>query len=98
MTTTPVFQRPTSPALGKAFDEALRKGWEVRYADESRVVAFERNRLGCLGLLLVIGLAVITLGIALLFGLLSLGDKSGIVHEYTLQPSGKVKHRESKSR
>lgn len=90
----PAFQRPSNPALAKVFDEALRKNQEIRYTDETRVVAFERNRLGCLGLLLIIGLAIITLGIALLFGVLSLGDKSGIVHEHTLQANGKVKSRQ----
>jgi hypothetical protein len=89
-----VFQRPAAPALAKVFDEALRRNQEIRYADETRVVTFERNRLGCLGLILVIALATITLGIALLFGVLSLGDKSGIIREHTLQPNGKVKTRQ----
>lgn len=97
-TPPPVFQRPTNPALAKVFDDALRKNQEIRYADDTRVVTFERNRLGCLGLILIIILATITLGIALLFGLLSLGDKGGIIREYTLQPNGKVKERTHRGR
>lgn len=93
MTTPTVFQRPSNAALARVFDDALRRNQEIRYADETRVVTFERNRLGCLGLILVIFLIVISLGIALLFGVLALGDKSGIIHEHTLQPNGKVRSR-----
>lgn len=50
------YQRPANPALARVFDEAIRKGHEIRYADETQVVTWQRNQLGCAGLIILIAL------------------------------------------
>lgn len=47
--------------------------------------------MGCLGVLVVILLAIITVGLALLFGLLAMLDKSGTLTTYTVKKNGKIK-------
>lgn len=89
------YQRPANPALARVFDEAIRKGHEIRYADETQVVTWQRNQLGCAGLIILILLGIITAFIVPII-LLVLGalSPSGQVTTFTLQPNGKLKKKQ----
>ena len=84
--------RPTHPGLAQAFDRELRAGHEIRYADDTQVVAYRKNQWGCLGIifLIIIGLLTVFIVPIILFilGALSPG---GQTITYTLKPNGKVK-------
>lgn len=84
--------RPTNPKLARVFDDALARGYEIRYADEDRVVIYRRNKWGCGGVILLIILGIVTALIVpiilLILGVLAPG---GQVITYTLKPNGKLK-------
>lgn len=86
------YQRPQHPVLARRFDEAVERGWEVRYADDTRLVVWRRNELGCGGLLVLLLLGLVTAFIVpvvlLVLGALS---PSGQIITYTVTQSGKVK-------
>jgi len=92
MTTSAAYPRPTDRRLAKAFDDALTRGYEIRYADETRVVVYRKNQWGCGGLLFLILLGVLTAFIVPLI-LLILGafSPSGQTITYELKPNGKLK-------
>lgn len=89
------FHRPSHPKLAKAFDEELRKGNEIRYADENQVVAYHKNTWGCGGLILLLILGIVTAFIVPII-LLILGafNPGGQTITYTLKPNGKVKKKQ----
>lgn len=87
----PTFPAPNHPGLRKLYFKAIENGEQIRYADEERLVTWKQNEMGCVGVLFVITLAIITLGLALLFGLLALLDKSGTLTTYTVKKNGKIK-------
>lgn len=93
------FTRPQNPQLARVFDRALRDGLEIRYADNTQVVVYRRNRWGCGGILLLILLGIVTAFIVpiilLLLGMLAPG---GRVIMYTLKPNGKVKKKSRAAR
>lgn len=87
--------RPSHPALARHFDDALSRGYEIRYADEHQVVVYRQNSWGCGGCLLLILLGIVTVFIVpiilLLLGVIAPG---GQVITYTLQPNGRVKKKQ----
>lgn len=85
-------ERPSNPALAAAFDKALRRGDEIRYVDSHRLVSFETSRTGLISLLVLVLLAIVSLGIVLFLYLAAGRNKHGIVHTYTVRPNGKLKH------
>ncbi|MFC5337221.1 hypothetical protein [Leucobacter denitrificans] len=91
--------RPSHPKLARIFDDAMQRGFEVRYADEHQVVIYKRNRWGCGGILLLILLGIVTVLIVpiilLLLGVLAPG---GQVITYTLKPNGKIKKKQRAAR
>lgn len=99
MTTPAGVSRPTNPKLAKIFDEAIRSGREVRFADETTVVVYQKNQWGAGGCLLLIILGIVTAFIVpiilLLLGALSPG---GQVITYTLKPNGRVKKKQRAAR
>ena len=99
MTTPAGLSRPTNARLAKVFDDALKNGLEIRYADDSQVVIYQRNHWGCGGLivLLILGLltAFIVPIILLVLGALS---PSGQVITYTVKPNGKLKAKKRAAR
>lgn len=80
------FQRPTDPRLARIFDQALRRGEEIRYADEQQVVVYRQNRWGFGGWMLLIVLGLLTAFIVpiilLILGALAPG---GTITTYTLK-------------
>jgi len=92
MSTSAAYSRPSDRRLAQAFDDALTRGWEIRYADETRVVVYRKNQWGCGGLILLILLGVLTAFIVPLI-LLILGAfaPGGQTITYELKPNGKVK-------
>ncbi|MFJ4174010.1 hypothetical protein [Microbacterium sp. NPDC089696] len=84
--------RPSNPKLARIFDDAIRSGREVRYADETSVVVYQRNQWGCGGIILLILLGLLTAFIVPII-LLVLGAfaPGGQVITHTLQPNGRVK-------
>ena len=88
--------RPQNPALARVFDKAIRSGHEIRHVDETQVVTFHKPPMGCLGFLFVLTLVIISLGLVLVLGILSLGRNSGVITTYTLKPNGKIKRREKR--
>lgn len=99
MTTPTGLTRPQNPQLAKVFDRALRDGLEIRFADNTQVVVYRRNRWGCGGILLLILLGIVTafiVPIILLFlGMLAPG---GRVITYTVKPNGKIRKKSRASR
>ena len=92
MTTAGGFQRPSNPKLAKVFDDAIRSGREVRFADESSVVVYQKNQWGCGGVILLILLGIITAFIVpLILLLLGAFAPGGQIITYTLTSNGKVK-------
>lgn len=95
--TIPTRSRPSNSKLAKIFDQALAKGHEIRYVDDQRLVVFEKNKLGCMGLIVLIILGLLTAFIVpvilLILGALS---PSGRVLTYTVQPNGKIKRKISR--
>jgi hypothetical protein len=89
--TASAYTRPTQPALAKAFDAELRKGREIRYADDQQLVVWRQNRWGggCCLLLILLGLltAFIVPIILLLLGALAPG---GHIVTFTVKPNGKL--------
>lgn len=99
MTTPAGATRPSNPKLAKIFDDALHSGREIRYADETQVVVYQKNQWGCGGIILLILLGIITAFIVPII-LLILGAfaPGGQVITYTLQPNGKVKKKQRAAR
>lgn len=97
--TTAAFQRPTNAKLARIYDDAIRSGREIRYADDTTVVVYEKNEMGAGGCLMLILLGIITAFIVpiilLILGALS---PSGRVITYTLKPNGKVKKKSQAAR
>lgn len=89
---TPNLSRPSNPKLARIFDDALRSGREVRYADDTTVIVYQKNHWGAGGCLLLIILGIVTAFIVpiilLILGALAPG---GQVITYTLRPNGSVK-------
>lgn len=85
-------QRPDNPKLAKLFDKHLQAGHEIRYSDDTRLVVWKKNELGCGGLILLILLGLLTAFIVPLI-LLLLGALSprGQVITYTVKPNGNIK-------
>lgn len=85
-------QKPQNPKLAAVFDQALRQGKEIRYADEGQVVVYQKNQLGCGGLIFLIILGICTAFIVpLILLLLGALSPSGQVIIYTLKPNGKLR-------
>lgn len=86
------YTRPTQPALAKAFDAEIRKGSEIRYADDQQLVVWRQNRWGGGGCLLLIILGLLTAFIVpiilLILGALAPG---GHIVTFTVKPNGKLK-------
>lgn len=84
--------RPTNPKLARVFDDALRKGLEIRYADDTQVVVWKRSQWGCGGIIFLILIGLLTAFIVpLILILLGALSPSGQVITYTLKPNGKLK-------
>lgn len=83
--------RPNNPKLAKYYDKALQDGLEIRYADDERLVTFKKQQRGCGWFLVLLALTVLSLGIALLLGLVELGRESGTLTTYTVTKRGKIK-------
>jgi len=84
---------PQHPELNKLFHKHLDAGDHIRYADETKLIVWHDNsQPGCLGVLTLIFLAIITIGIWLiiLFMLGGLSNKGELI-TYTLNKRGKVK-------
>lgn len=94
MTTPGGVARPSNPKLAKIFDDAIRSGREIRYADETSVVIYQKNQWGCGGIILLIVLGILTAFIIpLILLLIGAFAPSGQVISYTLTSSGKVKRK-----
>lgn len=99
MTTPAGSTRPSNPKLAKIFDDAIRSGREVRYADEASVVVYQKNELGAGGCLMLILLGLITAFIVpLILLLLGALSPSGQVITYTLKPNGRIKKKSRAAR
>lgn len=89
---TPV--RPSHPQLARLFDLAVQSGAEIRYVDETQLVVFRKNTLGCGGCLLLVLLGLATAFIVpIILLLLGTFSNGGQVTTYTLRPNGRVKKR-----
>lgn len=99
MSTPAGITRPSNPKLAKIFDDAIQSGREIRFADETTVVVYQKNQWGCGGIILLILLGIFTLLIVpiilLILGALAPG---GQVITYTLQPNGKIKKKQRAAR
>lgn len=84
--------RPSDPKLASKLDKAVRQGAQIRYADDTKVVAwYPPKNIGCIGMIIFWTLVVITVGIALLFGILAMMDKRGTLITWELKRSGRIK-------
>lgn len=83
--------RPNHPKLARYYDKALQEGLEIRYADDERLVTFQKHQHGCGWVLILLALTVLSLGLALILGLVELGRESGILTTYTVTKRGKIK-------
>ncbi|WP_217132315.1 hypothetical protein [Leucobacter chinensis] len=83
--------RPENPRLARCFDDALSRGYEIRYVDETQVIADRKNTWGCLGLAFLFGIGVLTAFVVPII-LLILGAFAprGQVITYRLKRNGKV--------
>ncbi|MFF2054123.1 hypothetical protein ACFVU2_21130 [Leifsonia sp. NPDC058194] len=99
MTMPAAFTKPANPRLAKVFDEAIARGHQIRYADETQVAVFQRNELGCMGLILLIIIGLLTAFIVPII-LLVIGALSprGRVITYTVKPNGKIKKKSRAAR
>jgi hypothetical protein len=99
MTTPAGYARPNNKKLAKIFDDAIRDGLDVRYADDTKVVVYRQNRWGCGGIILLVILGIVTVLIVpiilLILGALSPG---GQVITYTLTRTGRVKKKSRAAR
>ena len=91
--------RPANRHLAKAFDDALHRGYEIRYADETQLVVFHKTQWGCGGLIFLIIIGLLTAFIVPIV-LLILGafSSAGQVTTYTLEPNGKVEKKTRRAR
>ena len=80
------------PKLQTLRDKHARKGHHIRdFTDNQLVVWIPPASVGCLGMIIFWLLVIVSLGLALLFGILAFLDKSGTLVTYTVKRSGKVK-------
>ncbi len=93
-----VWPRPDHPELARLYDQALIDGKQIRFASNEKLVTWQEQHMGCAGFLFMLFLAVITLGLALLFGLAALGSKDGILTTYEVKPNGRIKTKTKVSR
>lgn len=91
MTTTTT--RPDHPVLAKHYDAAIRRGAEVRHADDYVLTIWEQPKTSLLLILLFWVLVVVSFGIALILGVLAALDTSGTLTTYTVKPNGRVAKR-----
>lgn len=90
--------RPLNPKLAKLFDEAINRGDEIRFADETRLVIYRSRGIGCGGWILLILLGIVTVFIVpLILLLLGAVPRKGQTVTYTLKPNGNLKKRVRKA-
>ena len=86
--------RPTHPKLAKLFDQAVNRGDEVRYADNTRLVIHRSHGIGCGGWILLILLGIVTAFIVpIILLLLGMVPRKGQATIYTVRPNGKIAKR-----
>lgn len=90
---TPTTTRPAHPVLAQHYDRAIRRGAEVRHADDHVLTIWEQPKTSLLLILLFWTLVVISFGLALILGVLSALDTSGTLTTYTVKPNGRVAKR-----
>jgi len=93
------YPRPENKKLAAIFDDAISRGYEIRYADERRLSVYRKNQWGCFGILLLILIGILTVFIVpIILFILGVISPGGQVITYTLTDSGQVKKRSRSAR
>lgn len=87
-----MLQPPQNPDLAKLFHEHLDAGDTIRYVDETKLIVWHEPKAGCAGVLMLILLAVLTIGIWLIILAVAGGlSNKGELITYTVTKRGKIK-------
>lgn len=88
----PMTERPNNEALARLYDDAVRRGYEIRHSAENRLITYRKNPWGAKEIVTLVLLGVLTLlivPIILLF--LAVVSPGGQLTTYTVRTGGKVK-------